>query len=176
MKTLAKRLVSVLVAVALVTFVAGVAQAQPGHGHHPGPGHHPGHPGGYHPGYHPVPWYRPVVVVRPAPYIVEPALNPAPLASIQLLNPAANGVTLSYKLNGGVVRSLPAGCSVEIHRVSVIRFDRGAGAGFASYSLTDGAYKFQATASGCWDLVRVSEADASSVADADLPANPVASR
>jgi hypothetical protein len=167
MKTLAKTLVSVLVAVALVTFVASVAQAAPKH-----PGHHPGH----HPGPYPMPWPRPVVVVPSTPYYVESAVNPAPLASIQLVNPAENRVTLSYRLNGGIVRSLPAGASVQINRVSIIRFDRGGGAGFARYTLTDGAYRFQATGSGYWGLVRVSETDVDSVADADLPTNPVASK
>jgi hypothetical protein len=159
-KTLIQSLVISVVTTALVTGVAGVAQAQPGHHHHH---HHP--------------WHPPVVVYHPRPPIVYNVIpsNPAPLADIQLVNPGENRVTLTYRLNG-VVRSLPAGCSVQINRMSVIRFDRGAGAGWARYSLTDGVYKFQPSQAGYWTLVRASETTADSVADADLPANPVAAQ
>ena len=97
-------------------------------------------------------------------------VNPVP-AEIQLINPATNQVALKYVLNGGPVRLLPAGCSVAIHRESVIGFDRGGAVGWGRYSLTCGVYKF-VPANGVWTLVHET---AESVADGAViaAANPV---
>jgi len=97
-------------------------------------------------------------------------VNPVP-AEIQLINPATNQVTLKYVLNGGPVQVLPAGCSVAIHRESVVGFDRGGAMGWGRYALTDGIYTF-VPASGVWTLVHET---AETVADGTIitAANPI---
>ena len=80
-------------------------------------------------------------------------------------------VALRYILNGGPVQVLPAGCSVAIHRESVVDFDRGRAAGWARYGLTGSVYKF-VPANGVWTLVQDM---AGGVADNSIAAaaNPV---
>jgi YD repeat-containing protein len=121
----------------------------------------------------PIVVYRPPVVyttpvVNP---IVTVASNPAPPADIRLTNPAGNRVTLTYTLNGQMVRRLPAGASVQINQEAVIEFDRGGGMGTARYGLTDGAYKFVA-AGGAWNLVRDIPTTAADAPVAAVAANP----
>lgn len=127
----------------------------PGPGFGKGPGNHPKHPHHWppHHPHHPRPiiTYRPIIV-ESAPQYYEDAANPVPAADIQLVNPAENRWPLNYRLDDGEVQSLSAGYSVNITRVTVITFDRGGGAGWARYQLTDGIYKFVASG-GAWDLV-----------------------
>ena len=164
MKTLAQKLVIVSLATALLTCVVNATQAAPWipgyptpwwlHGQHPGPQHLP------HPGPHPGPWLPPVVIYHPRPYIVnrispvycEDDSNPTPTADIRVVNPAENRVSLKYTLNGGAVRLLQAGYSVQINQASVIEFDRGGGMGRKRFSLTDGTYVFKPTNGGYWGL------------------------
>jgi hypothetical protein len=65
------------------------------------------------------------------------------------------------------VRTLPAGLSMAIRQQTTIEFDRGGGAGRASFSLTDGTYRFVA-ANGAWSLVR----DEDNPPPTDIAANP----
>jgi hypothetical protein len=132
MKTLAQKLVTGLLTIAITACIFSAAQAAP-----PPPWPHPWpHPGpgpGPHPGPHPGPWLPPVVIYHPRPYIVnrispvyyEDDSNPTPTADIRVVNPAENRVSLKYTLNGGAVRLLQAGYSVQINQASVIEFDRG---------------------------------------------------
>jgi hypothetical protein len=171
MKTLSQKLLAGLLVIGLTTLVASAAQAGPP----PQKKWIPGYPtpGGMNHHHHPP---KPHPVIYPGPvYVVDNSddSNPVPVADIQLLNPAENRVTLKYSLDGGQVRSLPAGTSVRINRAVVVSFDRGGGAGRARFSLTDGVYKF-APASGTWTLVRqtVENDAAAEVADADTNPAP----
>lgn len=130
------------------------------------------------PVYIPQPWPQPVYYPRPIirtvvtpvnVQYVDSANNPAPVANILLANPAENGVALRYRLNGGPVQILQAGYTAQINRVVVISFDRGGGAGWARYRLSDGSYKFVAQG-GVWGLSQQSEDTAVPVAD--VAANP----
>jgi hypothetical protein len=98
----------------------------------------------------------PVVVVAPPPAPVL-VTNPAPVisvaANVQVVNPAATGVTLNYTLDNQAF-NLASGSTQEIGRQVVIAFDRGNGLGTARYTLSDGVYTFAAAADGGWDLSR----------------------
>ena len=107
------------------------------------------------------------------PVVVTEASNPAPAASIQLVNPQKNRIALSYRLNNGLVQSLLPGTKVEINQTCVISFDRGGNAGRARYSMTDGIYTFQPN-NGAWDLFRstdnnISDGEVSINDDANAP-------
>ncbi|MBN2217827.1 MAG: hypothetical protein JW719_10685 [Pirellulales bacterium] len=144
------------------------------------PGHWP--KGGYHPKYHPWPnhgHHRPPVVYRPiivetTPIYPQTAVsNPVPVADIQLINPAENQWTLSFRFEDeDEVQSLSAGYSIEINRPVVIVFDRGGGSGWARYQLTDGTYKFVASG-GQWDLVHEASQVAQTAAYPSEDINPV---
>jgi hypothetical protein len=177
MKALMHKLVIGLVATTLTTCGGRVMlAAAPPHPHPPIP-HVPSAYYGYHhhPGYYPG-WTPPVVIYRqPTPIVVYStplASNPAPAASIRLLNPAENRVTLRYTLNGGAVQSLPAGYSADIDQESVIEFDRGGLSGRASFTLRDGTYKF-VSAGGLWKLVRAVGTNESNPPVSDVAANPI---
>jgi hypothetical protein len=163
MKTLTPKMLTGVVALGLASWSVSetLAAGPPGYPHY----HH-------HPGYVVVNSY--VAPTTYAAYYTADASNPAPGASIRLVNPAANRVALRYVLDGGSVQSLPAGYQVEINRVSVIEFDRGGSAGRARYTLWDGTYKFLPT-SGVWDLYRQAVETAapqlSYAASNPLPAN-----
>ena len=163
----------VLVGLLATTFIAcgAVASAHPAGGHggpHAAYAHYAPYYG-YHHYYHgPIVYggVRPVVVagVYPAPVYSAPAL------SVRLRNPAENRVTLSYILNGGPVQRLAAGDSVYVAADSLLEFDRGGNAGWASLTLSDGSYKF-APGAGFWRLASDSDPIAvSSVAEAANPA------
>ena len=92
----------------------------------------------------------PYAVATPV-YVAPDASNPAPTADIRLLNPAKNGVTLRFRLDGGAVQTLPAGTSIVLTQPSVLSSSRGEAAGWASHQLTDGTYRFT-SANGAWDL------------------------
>ena len=183
MKAIAQKLLIGLLAIAVTTLVASLAQAQPPHPWpHPGP--HPGPFPGPHP-WHPVPyihpWAPPVVIYHPRPYIVERVCtpycedvsNPAPAADIRLVNPAENRVTLKYTLNGGDVQSIEAGSSVQINQPAVIAYDRGANLGRTRLSLTDGTYTFKPTNGGYWRLFRETEISNANPVVGDLATNPL---
>ena len=74
--------------------------------------------------------------------------------TIKIVNPARNGATLNYMLNGNVF-SNPPGCSQDIRedRAWVIRFSRGANLDEVQYWLPSGVYTFACTDHG-WDLFR----------------------
>ena len=161
-----------LVGLLATTFIAcgAAAMAAPGGGHggpHGGYGHY-GPYYGYRHYYHgPIVYrgVRPVIVagVYPAPVYTAPAL------SVRLRNPAENRVTLSYILDGGPVQRLAAGQSVDLAADTVLEFDRGGNAGSASFTLTDGSYKFTPGA-GFWRLVR--DPDPIAVSSVTEAANP----
>ena len=155
MFALARKMVFGLLATTLVIGTAHVALAKPWPKPQPWPHYYHG----------------PTVVINPVGvyYPVNPVIL-APAAEIRLVNPATNQVALKYILNGGPVQLLPAGCSVAIHRESVVGFDRGGAAGWGRYGLTCGVYKF-VPANGVWTLVRDTD---ESVADNTIAgaANP----
>ena len=176
MRTLIHKLVISLVATTLTTCGGRVMlAAAPPHPHPPIP-HVPYVPSGLYYGHYHHPVYPPVVVYRqPSPIVVYStplASNPAPAASIRLLNPVENRVTLRYTLNGGAVQSLPAGYSADIDQESVIEFDRGGLSGRASFTLRDGTYKF-VSAGGLWKLVRAMGTSEYNPPVSDVAANPV---
>jgi hypothetical protein len=115
------------------------------------------------------------------PYIVERVSTPyyddvsnsTPAADIRVVNPAENRATLKYTLNGGAVRLLQAGYSVQINQASVIEFDRGGGAGRTRYSLTDGTYKFKPTNGGYWGLFPESATSDGAGTLGNVAANPL---
>lgn len=88
---------------------------------------------------------NPVVVANPV------VANPVPLADITLVNPAENGTTLSYTLDG-MAYSLAPGYSQRVNQVCVIEFDRGGYAGLARFTISRGTYTFTVT-NGAWNLV-----------------------
>lgn len=151
-----------------------------------GKGKGKGHPdhwpkGGHHPKHHPWPKkghlppvvYRPIIVESAPVYPETTVSNPVPVADIQLINPAENQWTLSFRFEGeDEVQSLSAGYSIEINRPVVIVFDRGGGSGWARYQLTDGTYKFVASG-GQWDLVRDASQVAQTAAYPSEDVNPV---
>jgi hypothetical protein len=112
----------------------------------------------------------PVRPVRPV-YVLD-ASNPAPVAFIRLVNPTENMVTLKYRLNDGVLRSLPAGYSIAIHQQAVVSFDRGGAAGWARYSMTDGTYKF-VPVDGLWSMVHDTAGEVPTTQIAEADSNPV---
>ena len=73
---------------------------------------------------------------------------------IKIVNPAKNGVTLSYMLNGNAF-TMPPGYSQEFQedRAWVIEFSPGANMDQTRYGLQSGVYKFASTDHG-WDLYR----------------------
>ena len=73
---------------------------------------------------------------------------------IALVNPAENGVTLRFRIDG-TVRQLPPGARQELNHSTarIIEFDRGSSFGLARYRLTEGDYYFRLTDTG-WGLQR----------------------
>lgn len=73
---------------------------------------------------------------------------------IKITNPAANGVTLTYSLDG-IVYTIPAGYSQDLleDRAWVIQFSRGENLEQAQYGLQSGRYTFTSTDNG-WELYR----------------------
>jgi hypothetical protein len=73
---------------------------------------------------------------------------------IKIVNPAINGVTLNYTLNGNVF-TIPPGYSQDLRedRAWVIQFSRGENLDQARYGLHSGVYKFGRTDHG-WELYR----------------------
>ena len=73
---------------------------------------------------------------------------------IKITNPAANGVTLTYLLDGAVY-TIPPGYSQDLleDRAWVIQFSRGANLEEAQYGLQSGRYTFTSTENG-WELYR----------------------
>lgn len=160
MKKLTRTLLVGSLALGLTLCVANTSLAQFGFFGHFGPHHHRH---GYWGAYYSPMVYSPMVVesstVVESPTVSETTsysqvadMNPAPIISIQLVNPMENRVSLNYRLDDGVLQSLPPGGSITISQVTVISFDRGAGAARARYRLTDGMYKF-VVSGGLWELV-----------------------
>ncbi len=73
---------------------------------------------------------------------------------IKIVNPAKNGVTLNYMLNGSAF-TIPPGYSQDLRedRAWVIQFSRGTNLDQARYGLQPGVYKFGRTDNG-WELYR----------------------
>lgn len=86
---------------------------------------------------------------QPSSYATAPA---AIAAQIKISNPASNGLSLKYHLNGQLWE-IPAGYEQKLERQYVIEFSRGTGFGNAKYQLTSGTYTFQPTERG-WELYR----------------------
>jgi len=91
------------------------------------------------------------------PYVVQRPILANPVFSglpIEINNPAASGVTLSYVLND-VTYSIPPGYSQNLtqDRAWVISFSRGGNFGPARYGLEPGVYTFSNTDHG-WELYR----------------------
>lgn len=82
--------------------------------------------------------------------VARPAVEP-----IQIVNPAGNGVTLSYTLNGYRF-AIPPGHvqNLDDDRQWVIEFDRGGSFGPGRYILGPGVYNFASTDHG-WELYRM---------------------
>lgn len=113
-------------------------RAYPGYGYYSG-----------YSGYAAEPYY----VARPVPD--NPPPPPAPLGGvIMIFNPAENGVTLNYTLDGAA-QTIPPGYSQQLpaDRPWVIEFSRGGGLGLARYGLEPGTYTFTPTPAG-WELYR----------------------
>lgn len=106
---------------------------------------HPGYGSGYR--------YAPYVVQRP---ILENPLPPANFSGglIKISNPATNGVTLSYTLNG-IPYTMHPGFDQEFSedRLWTIEFSRGTNLGLARYRIESGRYGFASTDHG-WELYR----------------------
>jgi hypothetical protein len=120
--------------------------------------------------HHPIvvgPRFVPYAVAAPV-YVAPDASNPAPTADIRLINPAKNGVTLRFRLDGGAVQTLPAGTSMALTQASVLSFNRGGDAGWGRYELTDGTYRF-ASANGAWDLIHDEGPSGELVSDGSNP-------
>jgi hypothetical protein len=73
---------------------------------------------------------------------------------IKIVNPAKNGVTLNYTLNGALF-NIPPGYSQDLRedRAWVIQFNRGQSLDQARYGLNSGVYTFGRTDHG-WELYR----------------------
>jgi hypothetical protein len=88
-------------------------------------------------------------------YVVQrPILENYSGDPIKIVNPAKNGVTLSYLLNG-VTYTIPPGYSQDLRadREWVIQFSRCASLDQTQYGLQSGLYRFTNTDHG-WDLYR----------------------
>ena len=176
MRTSAQRM---LVGLLAATFIAcgAVAMAAPkgkgaGKGFPPAPAaHHAPYHADRH--YH-HPHHPPIVYGGVTPVVVtavdQDAADATPEASVRLLNPTENRVTLKYTLDGGPVQSLAAGQSVDVAPQTVLKFNRGGKGGWATITLTDGSYKFM-PGKVYWKLVRdLDPTPAYSLADAANPA------
>jgi hypothetical protein len=88
-------------------------------------------------------------------YVVRrPILENSSGGPIKIVNPAKNGVTLTYMLDGNAFTIQP-GYSQDLQedQASVIQFSRGANLGQARYGLQSGVYTFTRTDHG-WELYR----------------------
>jgi hypothetical protein len=88
-------------------------------------------------------------------YVVQrPILENFSGGPIKIVNPAKNGVTLSYTLDGNAF-TIPPGYSQDLRedRAWVIQFSRGTNLDQARYGLQSGVYKFARTDHG-WELYR----------------------
>ena len=130
---------TILIALVTLSSHEAAAYAPPPHGHW----------GGWYGGYG---YYAPVV-----PYVVQRPIFENPTFSglpIKITNPAANGVTLSYTLDG-VAYTIAPGYSQDFRedRGWVVQFSRGASLDQAEYGLQSGLYTFTSTDHG-WELYR----------------------
>jgi hypothetical protein len=103
-------------------------------------------------------------------YVVQrPILANFSGGPIKIVNPASNGVTLNYMLDGNAF-TIPPGYSQDLRedRARVIQFSRGANLGQAQYGLQSGVYTFALTDHG-WELYR---SDFPTVATLPPPAAP----
>jgi hypothetical protein len=69
------------------------------------------------------------------------------------VNPASNGASLNYTLNGQQFTIKP-GEEQSLNQGAPIAFDRGSSLGTAQYDLTEGIYQFGVGQDGGWDLFR----------------------
>jgi hypothetical protein len=92
-----------------------------------------------------------VIGTAPAPAPTDSAVS----SRIVLINPGDTGAPVGYRLGNAnqVLQSGEQQDSTFAGRTVVV-FDRGAGNGRASYSLSEGTYRWKVT-SGGWDLFRV---------------------
>ena len=114
---------------------------------------------------------------RDTPYVADRPIYENPLPSgqpIKIMNPAANGVTLSYTLNG-TQYTIPPGYSQELvkDRDWAIGFSRGGHFGEAQYGLEPGVYSFSASDHG-WELYRGAFTQSGPAMAPSNPASPVA--
>ena len=148
---------TILIALVTLSSHEAAAYAPPPHGHW----------GGWYGGYG---YYAPVV-----PYVVQRPIFENPTFSglpIKITNPAANGVTLSYTLNG-FAYSIPPGSTQDLthDRSWVVAFSRGGPFGEARYGLEPGLYSFANTDHG-WELYRGALAQPSVAPAPSMPTNP----
>ena len=163
---------AILLAVAALSPIDAAAKGPPGNngGNSSGSNH-----GGWNPSWHSdhdYGHYGYYGYYRDTPYVVQRPIYENPSFSglpIKITNPAANGVALSYTLNG-VVYSIPPGYSQDLveDRSWVIDFSRGADMGVARYSLEPGIYSFAHSGRG-WELFRRPLVQPGTV---DVPTNP----
>ena len=88
-------------------------------------------------------------------YVVQrPILENFSGGPIKIVNPAKNGVTLNYTLDGNAF-TIPPGYSQDLRedRAWVIQFSRGENLDQARYGLQSGVYTFARTDHG-WELYR----------------------
>ena len=112
-------------------------------------------------------------------YSVPVVAAPLPQISVQIVNPAQNGVAMPFNIQGQAYWLAPGTQQdLLVTPGSVIQFSRGSSLGVAAYSLQPGIFSFSATPGG-WELFQQPTIPSTNLAapspPAAIPAGPAPS-